>query len=137
MNFLFSSSMRRFSFILTLFVITALPAFAAEHGGAAAGPEPMQFTVNIGRSVDTMRMLQVTIVPEFAQPEAAHRFAELKPKVQHRIILVLSGEESENLLTTKGKQALQEQLVKELNGLIDEKPETGVTDVFFTGFIIQ
>lgn len=126
-------------FIVTLFIVTVWPAFAAEHGAAsgAAGPEPMQFTVNIGSSVQTMRMLQITIVLEFAKPEAAHRFAEIKPKVQHRIILLLSSEASETLQTTKGKQDLQERLVKELNELIGETPKTGVTDAFFTGFIIQ
>jgi flagellar FliL protein len=136
MNFLFLSSIKRF--VLTLLIAVALPAFAAEHGGGgAAGPEPMQFTVNIGNSVATMRVLQVTIALDFATPEAGHRIAELKPKIQHRIILMLSAEESGTLQTTKGKQDLQERLAKELNGLIGETEKSGIKDVFFTNFIIQ
>ena len=102
-----------------------------------SGPEPMLFTVNVGNSVETMKVLQVTIVPDFANPEAAHSLAEIKPKVQHRIILLLSSEEIASLQTVKGKQDLQGRLVKELNRLIDETVDTGVKDVFFTSFIIQ
>jgi flagellar protein FliL len=114
-----------------------LPGLASEHGGAAAGPAPMQFIVNVGDSVATMRVLQVTIVPEFAHAQAAQLLAAIRPKVQHRIILLLSGEELASLQTVKGKQALQERLLNELNDLIDETSKTGVSEVFFTNFIIQ
>jgi flagellar FliL protein len=137
MNSLILSLMKQF--ILTLLLVATLPAVAAEHGGgaAAAGPEPMQFTVNVGNSVATMRFMQVTIVLDFAKPEVAHRIAEIKPKVLHRIILLLSSEEAERLQTTNGKKDLQERIAKELNELIDETPKSGVTDVYFTSFIIQ
>lgn len=125
-------------FILTLLIIVAgLPAIASEHGAAPAGPTPMQFTVNIGNSVATMRVLQVTIVLDFAYPEVAQQIAEIKPKVQHRFLLLLSSEESDSLQTTKGKQELQTRLVDEANGLIKETTRTGVKDAFFTSFIIQ
>ena len=41
------------------------------------------------------------------------------------------------LQTTKGKLDLQERLVKEMNGLIDETAETGVKEALFTRFIMQ
>ena len=122
---------------LSLLLLTALPAFASEHGGGASGPEPLPFVVNVGNSVETMRVLQVTIVLDFASPEVAHRVSEIKPKVQHRIILLLSSETIENLQTVKGKQDLQAKISKELNGLIEEQAETGIKDVFFTNFILQ
>ena len=77
------------------------------------------------------------MVFEFAKPEATQLIAERKPKVQHRIILLLSGEDIGSLQTVKGKQELQEKIVKDLNGLIDETVETGIKEVFFTSFIMQ
>ena len=137
MECLFLGSLAK-RFILSLFIIMARPVFASEHGGGgAAGPEPMPFVVNVGNSVETMRVLQVTIVLEFATPEASRRLAEIKPKVQHHIILLLSSEEIASLQTIKGKRELQERMVNDLNGLIDETVETGVKEVFFTSFIIQ
>lgn len=122
-------------FILSLVLILALPAFAAEHGGG--GAEPMAFVVNVGNSAETLRFLQVAMVLEYADPEVAVRFAEIKPKLQHHIILMLSSEEIATLQTVKGKQDLQARIAKDLNALIGETEETGVKEVFFTNFILQ
>ena len=137
MNCLFDFLLKRC--IPAVFLLSILPALASEHdgGGASSGPAPMQFTVNVGDSVATMRVLQITIVPEFAHAEAAQLLAAIRPKVQHRIILLLSSEQLASLQTVKGKQELQGRLLSELNGLIDETSETGVSEVFFTNFIIQ
>lgn len=125
-------------FILSLAVIVALPVFAAEHGGGgAAGPEPMAFVVNVGNSAETLRFLQIAMVLEYANPEVAVRVAEIKPKVQHQIILMLSSEEVANLQTVKGKQDLQARIAKDLNTLVGETAETGITEVLFTNFILQ
>jgi flagellar FliL protein len=125
-------------FVLPLFVLATSPVFASEHGSSApAGPAPLQFTVNVGDSVATMRVLQVTMVFEFATPESSVLIAERKPKVQHQIILLLTGEDIASLQTVKGKQELQEKIIKDLNGLIKGTVETGIKEVFFTSFIMQ
>ena len=125
-------------FIMGLVLLMTLPVFAAEHGGgAAAGPEPMAFVVNVGNSADALRFLQIALVLEYASPEVAVRFTEIKPKLQHRIILMLSSEEIVNLQTVKGKQDLQARIAKDLNALIGETEETGIKEVFFTNFILQ
>ena len=125
-------------FILGLVLLMTLPVFAAEHGGgAAAGPEPMAFVVNVGNSAEALRFLQIALVLEYASPEVAVRFTEIKPKLQHRIILMLSSEEIVNLQTVKGKQDLQARIAKDLNALIGETEETGIKEVFFTNFILQ
>lgn len=121
----------------TVFVLGVVSGRASEHGGAADGPAPMQFIVNVGDSVATMRVLRVTIAVELARTEVAQLLRAIRPKVQHRMILLLSGEPLASLQTVKGKQELQERLLGEINGLIDETSETGVSDVFFTNFIIQ
>ena len=125
--------------ILGLVLLMTLPVFAAEHGGggAAAGAEPMAFVVNVGNSAETLRFLQIAMVLEYASPEVAVRFAEIKPKVQHQIILMLSSEEVANLQTVKGKQDLQARIAKDLNTLVGETEETGIKEVLFTNFILQ
>jgi flagellar FliL protein len=136
MNCLFSFLLKRC--IPAVFLLSTLPGWASEHGGAASSaPPPMQFIVNVGNSVATMRVLQISIALEFAHAEVAQLLAAIRPKVQHRIILLLSGEEVASLQTVKGKQALQGRLLSELNDLINETSETGVSEVFFTNFIIQ
>jgi len=125
-------------FILGLVLLMTLPVFAAEHGGgAAAGPEPMAFVVNVGNSAEALRFLQIALVLEYASPEVAVRFTEIKPKLQHHIILILSSEEIANLQTVKGKQDLQACIAKDLNALVGETEETGIKEVFFTNFILQ
>ena len=131
MKHLFFSCLR--SLALAALLLGGMPVFASGGGeGAAAGPAPMQFTVNVGT-----KMLQVEIVFEFATVEASHLLGAIKPKVQHRIILLLTSEDVPTLQTTKGKLDLQERLVKEMNGLIDETAETGVKEALFTRFIMQ
>lgn len=127
--------------MLLVVLVTAFPAWASEHGGgeaaAPARPEPMQFTVNVGDPLADARYLQLTMEFDYAKPEVTQRLAAIKPKVQHRLILLLCGEDVASLRTTKGKQEVQERIVKELNDLIAETPRSGVRDVFFTNFIIQ
>ena len=127
--------------VLFCALAAALPTWASEHGGgeaaAPARPEPMQFTVNVGDPVADPRYLQVTMEFDYARPEATQKLAAIKPKVQHRLILLLCGEDVGSLRTTKGKQDVQDRIVKELNELIAETPRSGVRDVFFTNFIIQ
>lgn len=84
-----------------------------------------------------MCVLQITIALELASANAAQLLAAIRPKAQHRIILLLSGAAVASLQTVKGKQELQERLLSELNGLIDASSETGVSEVFYTHFIIQ
>lgn len=133
---------RIYSLAWRVFAVIALfsiqPALASEHGGsgAPAGPEPMQFTINVGKTVETMRVLQVTMVFEYAKPEIAKLIAEIKPKIQHRIILLLSGEDVATLQTNEGKLKLQEQIIEEINALIEKTPKSGIKEVFFTQFII-
>jgi flagellar FliL protein len=138
MNYSIFSWLRRL--VLGIFVITAFPVFASDHGGGspvAGAGETLQFTVNIGNSTSIMRFLQVTMAFELANSVVAARFSAIKPKAQHHIILRLASEDVAELQTIKGKMALQEQIAADLNNLLDETSKTGVKDVMFTSFIIQ
>lgn len=107
-----------------------LPAMASE---GAAAPEPMVFTVNLGKE----SYLQFGLVFETASPESAHALAAFKPKIQHEIILLLSGKESGKLRTLEGKKELIEEIMEIANHAIHEDEKTGVKEVLFTKFLIQ
>jgi flagellar FliL protein len=101
--------------------------------GWGAAPAPLQFTVNL----TTNQFLQVVMEFEFADPEVGQHLADFKPKVQHKLILLLSDLDVPRLLTSKGKIELQERIITELNSLLHATPKTGVKEVFFTSFIVQ
>lgn len=123
---------------LLLVSMLVLPvAQANDHGGGASGPEPLKFTVNVASPNGVGRYLQVEMVFETAHPEAGQMIASLKPKVQHQIILLLSGENVDHLRTRQGKHELVEKIIEAVNKVIDETEKTGVKEVLFTNFIIQ
>lgn len=122
---------------LILSIGAALPLYASDHGGAAGGLGPLQFTVNVGDRGLTLRFLQVELVLEFASPEAAQHMAAMKPKIQHRIIMLLTSGEISSLQTTKGKLELQERIADDLNALTGETVKTGVREALLTSFVIQ
>lgn len=123
------------AFIAPVLVVPALllplPSLAGDHGGGA--PEPTVFTVNLGKD----NYLQFGLIFESATPEADHTLAAYKPKVQHEIILLLSGKEVEKLRTLEGKKELIGEIVELTNHVIHEDEETGIKEVLFTRFLIQ
>lgn len=118
--------------LVVLALLLPLPVLASDHGGGGA-PEPMVFTVNLGKD----NYLQFGLVFETASPEAAHSLAAFKPKVQHEIILLLSDKEAGKLRTLPGKKELIEEIVELANHVIHEDEKTGVKEVLFTKFLIQ
>ena len=115
--------------LLALFL--SQPSLASDGGGAAQ--EPMVFTVNLGKE----NYLQFGLILETAAPEAAAAIAAYKPKIQHEIILLLSGKEVAKLRTLEGKKELIEELVELANLAIREDEKTRVKEALFTRFLIQ
>lgn len=124
---------RSCSVLLCLFAFLAMPALANEGGGGAAA-EPLRFVVNLAGSG---RILQVDMMFEAAHAEVDAALKTIRPKVQHKLLILLSSEQPEQLLTLAGKKALAESIRDVLNKLLDETPKSGVKEVLFTNFIIQ
>ncbi|MBS1144987.1 MAG: hypothetical protein H6R14_2393 [Proteobacteria bacterium] len=118
--------------LLVSALLLPMPSLASDHGGGGA-PEPMVFTVNLGKD----NYLQFGLILETATPEAAHTLASFKPKIQHEIILLLSGKEQGKLRTLAGKKELIEEIVELANHVIHEDEKTGVKEALFTKFLIQ
>lgn len=109
-----------------------MPAWA-NSGGGASGPEPLRFTVNLGKS----KYLQVEMVLVGVSPEVEHELVVLRPRIQHEIILLLSTMQPEKLFSREGKQELMAEVIEKANHVIHENEKTGVKEVLFTSFIIQ
>lgn len=118
--------------LMVLTLVMPLSAQANDHGGGGA-PEPTVFTVNLGKD----NYLQFGLIFETATPEAAHLLASYKPKIQHEIILLLSGKDPAKLRTLEGKKELIEDIIELTNHVIHEDEKTGVKEVLFTKFLIQ
>jgi flagellar FliL protein len=118
--------------LLVLAVMLPLPVLAGDHGGGGA-PEPVVFTVNLGNE----NYVQFGLIFEGATPEAAHLLAAYKPRIQHEIILLLSGKEAATLRTLAGKKELIKEIIELGNHVIHEDEETGIKEVLFSKFLIQ
>ncbi|WP_434516197.1 flagellar basal body-associated protein FliL [Dechloromonas sp. ARDL1] len=106
-------------------------AWASDGGGGA--PEPMVFTFNLGDKA----YVQFGLVFETGTPEAMHELLLYKPKIQHEIILLMSGKNEGRLRTLEGKKELVEEIIDLSNHIIHEERKTGVKEVLFTKFLIQ
>jgi len=120
-------------FICSVFVQPAL----ASGGGGPSGPEPLKFTVNLQGVNGDNKYLQIELVFETATPESGQSLVTYKARIQHAIILLLSGQEADQLRTRQGKHHLVGEIIEQVNKVIDETEKTGVKEVLFTSFIIQ
>lgn len=136
MHIRLSASFRIFVALLVLFGLTsAMPAYANE-GGGPVGPVPMKFVVNLGNPALDGHMLAVEMVLDGA-PEVNPMIAMYKPKIQHEMILLLSGEDANVLRTVDGKKSLGEKIKETVNKVLKETEKTGVREVLFINFMIQ
>lgn len=129
------SKVIQFSGLLALFLL-ALPASANE-GAAVAAPEPLKFVVNLGNPALGGQVISLELVLEGNGPETIQSVHMYKPKIQHEIILLLSGEDAGNLRTLEGKHGLADKIQEVANRVLKETPKTGVKEVLFTKFLIQ
>ena len=123
-------------FIGALFCLLGLSGAAMANEGTASGAadEPLRFVVNLA---DSSRMLRTDIVLDTPKPEMGGLLKNIRPRIQHQLILLLSAETPEHLLTLEGKKSLAARIRKVLNELLRESDKTGIREVLFTDFIIQ
>ena len=119
-------------FFLLFGSIAPISLLASDHGGGGA-PAPLVFTVNLGPN----SYLQIGLVLQAATPEASHELGIYQPKIQHEIILLLSGKDEALLRTLPGKKALIAEIMTSVNHVIHDDEKTGVNEVLFSNFIIQ
>lgn len=129
------SSIRRVFVVLSLLLLSSVPAYAGEHGGG--GPGPLSFVVNLASANKADRIAKIDFVLEAASPEVDAAIKSHLPRIQHQVILLLSGKSDENLRSTAGKHTLAEEIRQLVNQILQESDKTGVQEVLFTDFLIQ
>ncbi len=87
-----------------------------------------------------LRLLQATMTLELEAkdgPGAEVRFQEILPRVQDRLIKILSSLTSEDIDGGTSKEFVQSRIRDHLNLGVLREEEFEVTDVYFTEFVIQ
>ncbi len=127
---------------------TPAPAKGGAKGAKATGPAevrppvflPMDnFTVNLQQEGDApAQYLQVGLTLKLAESSYDDPIRARMPELRNRILLLLSGKKAGEISSVEGKQALAEQILREvMQALGGSVPANGVAGVLFTSFLIQ
>lgn len=94
------------------------------------------FTVNLHD--ERGRILYIGVSLKVADDAVAGRLEQHMPQVRNRILMTLTSQEAETLMTSKGKQALAHTIRGAVSRPFNKRAEPlGVSDVLFTNFIVQ
>ena len=128
-----------FAALLSWLVLAcALPGQAAwaeekkEGGDGYIKIEPI--TVNLGT---TQQVLQISISLKGESPELAVAVSNRMPIVRHKLIMLLSAQTSDTIMSTQGKTNLMAEVKVEVNKALKLGDKDGVTDVVIENFIVQ
>jgi flagellar FliL protein len=124
-------------YLLGVVLMLLTPPLLANEGAAVAAPEPLKFVVNLGNPATGGQVISLELVLDGAVPEINQSVRVYKPKLQHEILLLLSGETPENLRTFAGKQDLASRIQELANKVLHETSKSGIKEVLFTKFLIQ
>lgn len=95
---------------------------------------PMElFTVNL-LSESGRRYLKVEMNLELEGEELAVELETKKPVLRDVIIRILSGKSLEEVSTIKGKEAVKEEILSDLNARVKDGK---IKNVYFTDFVVQ
>lgn len=118
--------------LLAFAFFAPMSASASDHGGGGA-PEPLVFTLNLGPD----NYVQFGVLFEGATPEVVAHLNAFKPRLQHKIIVLMAGKKEAELRTLQGKKDLSDELVEIANKIIGETEKNGIQEALFTKFLIQ
>jgi len=122
--------------LLVAFLLAAGTANAAEGGSKDilhAKLEPI--VVNL--LGPTRQYIQVEMVLKLAKPEIGERIKLYMPVIRHKMILLLSSKNVQQLGPSEGKQKLVQESKSAVNQALELTEKEGVTDVLFDSLIIQ
>ncbi len=133
----------------TLYFMGILPPqsqVAAETAADSAPEVPQEaiyidlspaFTVNF-RVGDRSRFLQVSLQAMARDPAVESLVKQHMPAVRNDLMMLFSGGDPEKIATREGKVALQGEVVKTINAILQAETDTpGIEAAYFTGFVMQ
>jgi flagellar FliL protein len=118
------------------------PTDAAVENAPSAAP-PLYFVLDPGLVVNfegggRVRYLQLGIELQTRDPRALEALKLHAPVVRNNLILLLSGQSYEQLLTREGKEALRAAALAEVQAVLQERYGSPAVDtLYFTNFVMQ
>ncbi len=98
---------------------------------------PKAFTVNF-ETADGLRFLQVKMELMSFQQEAIDAVETHLPLIKNNIILMLSNQSYDHMITSEGKDDIRAAALKEIQGILKKYlVEAKIEEVYFTNFVMQ
>jgi len=95
------------------------------------------FTVNVNDG-DRLRFLQVQVQFKLSDVKISEKLLHHDSIIRHTMLMLLSGQEANDLYSATGKERLRKQALNEvLEALKPELEQPLIEDMYFTNFIIQ
>lgn len=96
------------------------------------------FVVNFTGGGRRTRYLQAKIEVMSKKPEAIEALKLHMPAVRNALVLLLSGQSYDSLLSAEGKEQLRIQVLAAIQAIMKEQAgDPGIEAVYFTGFVMQ
>ena len=87
---------------------------------------------------DAVRFLQVTITVMAHQQTALDAVTKYNPVIRNNLITLMSGRDSQALMTREGKEKLRHEALREIQAILKkESVAPGIEDLLFTSFVVQ
>lgn len=99
-------------------------------------PLSPNFVINFKRN-GSINYLQLSLQVMSRDQDVIDKVALNDPAIRNRLIMLFSSQDYDALGTQEGKEKLRADALVAVNEVIDSTPESGVEEVFFTGFVMQ
>ncbi len=87
---------------------------------------------------DGVRFLQLTITVMAREQSVLDAVARYNPLIRNNLITVMSGRDSQSLMTREGKEKLRQEALREVQSILRrETGAPGIEDLLFTSFVVQ
>ncbi len=94
------------------------------------------FTVNLTADGEE-HYLQTDVELKVADIKVVEAIKAHMPEIRSNLLLLLSSKTASVVATLDGKKKLSKEMVKQVNEILHAKEGEGVSDVYFTTFVIQ
>lgn len=96
------------------------------------------FTVNVQSDSYQQRLLYIGLSLKVANEVTRDLIVEHMPQVRSRLLMLLSSQSAEKLISPQGKRTLSQEILALFDQpFSDPQPELAVQDVLYTDFIVQ
>ena len=86
----------------------------------------------------TMRLMQVSISLLVDSQVAVEALSKHDPMIRNNLLMLISAQNADELLTREGKDKLREAVLAEVGEILEKMTgKSYVTEVFFTSFVMQ